>query len=280
MTARDSQRDDIIICRDIHKWYGSHHAVRGITTTVGRGETVVLIGPSGSGKSTFLHTINHLENHQRGDIIVDGTLVNADTRNVESVRRNIGMVFQGPNLFPHMSVMDNLTLAPLKVRKLRPEDARQEALELLERVGLTGQADQMPHRLSGGQQQRAAIARARAMQPRIMLLDEPTSALNVEMVREVLDVMRDLAASAVTLLAATHELRFAQEAADRVIMLDEGQIVEDRPPGEFFSSPKHHRARRFLAGNTGLASKFGHNPPGTRPEREATMKRRTESHDS
>ena len=238
--------EDMIICRDVHKWYGPYHAVRGITTAVKRGETVVIIGPSGSGKSTFLHTINHLENHQRGDIIVDGVLLNEDTRNIDTVRRNIGMVFQQFNLFPHLSVLSNVTLAPVRVRGLKPERAREEAMELLERVGIADQAEKRPGQLSGGEQQRAAIARALAMKPNVMLLDEPTSALDVGMVREVVDVMQELANSGMTLLAVTHETGFAREAADRVILFDEGQIVEDRPPAEFFNSPRHSRARRFL----------------------------------
>ena len=238
--------DDIIICRDIHKWYGPYHAIRGITTSIKRGETVAIIGPSGSGKSTFLRTINHLENHQRGDIIVDGVLLDADTRNIDAVRRNIGMVFQRSNLFPHLSVLANITLAPTRAGGMQQKDAEALAMEALERVGIPDQAPNRPRELSGGQQQRAAIARALVMEPSIMLLDEPTSALNVEMIQEVLQVMKALASSDITMLAVTHEMGFAREAADRVILFDEGQIVEDQPPGDFFNNPRHTRVRRFL----------------------------------
>ena len=238
--------DHIIICRDIHKWYGPFHAIRGITTSIKRGETVAIIGPSGSGKSTFLRTINHLENHQRGDIIVDGVLLDADTRNIDAVRRNIGMVFQKFNLFPHLSVLANITLAPTKAGGMQQKDAEALAMEALERVGIPDQAPNRPRQLSAGQQQRAAIARALVMEPSIMLLDEPTSALKVEMIQEVLQVMKKLASSHITMLAVTHEMGFAREAADRVILFDEGQIVEDQPPGEFFSNPRHTRVRRFL----------------------------------
>ena len=248
MTARDqaAPEEDIIICRDVHKWFGEFHAVRGITTTIKRGEVVVVIGPSGSGKSTFLRTINHLENHERGDIIVDGVLVNEDTRNIDAVRRNIGMVFQQFNLFPHFTILQNITIAPLKVKKMDKKQAENEAMELLERVGIPEQANKRPDELSGGEQQRVAFARALAMRPSILLLDEPTSALDVEMVREVLDVMRELACSEMTMLAVTHEMGFAREAADRIVLFDEGQIVEDQPPYEFFNRPKHGRAKRFL----------------------------------
>ena len=249
MTQPAEQLDtarDIIICRDVHKWYDGYHAVRGVTTTVGRGQVVAIVGPSGSGKSTFLRTINQLEQHQRGDIIVDGVLLNQDTRNIEAVRRNIGMVSQSFDLFPHMSVLDNITLAPVRVGKIQPKEAQDAAMEMLERVGIPEQAQKFPHQLSTGQRQRAAIARALAMRPSIMLLDEPTSALDVEMVREVLDVMRDLARSQMTMLAVTHEMGFAREAADRIMLFDEGQIVEDQPPEDFFRNPRHSRARQFL----------------------------------
>ena len=238
--------EDIIICQDVHKWYGAYHAVRGITTTVKRDEVVVIIGPSGSGKSTFLRTINYLERHQRGDIIVDGVLLNADTRNIDAVRQNIGMVSQNFDLFPHMSVVNNITLAPVRIRGLDKVVAREMAMELLEQVGIADQADKYPHQMSGGEQQRAAIARALAMKPKIMLMDEPTSALDVEMVRDVLDVMKDLADTGITMLAVTHEMGFAREAADRIILFDEGQIVEDRSPSDFLNNPRHTRARRFL----------------------------------
>ena len=244
-TALNPERD-IIICRDVHKWYGGYHAVRGITTTVKRGETVVIVGPSGSGKSTFLRMLNQMEEHQRGDILVDGVLLNRDTRNIDRVRQNVGMVFQSFNLFPHMNVLDNITLAPRNVRKMNREEAEHEAMELLELVGITGQARKMSSEMSGGEQQRAAIARALAMKPSVLLLDEPTSALDVEMVRGVLDVLRGLAESSMTMLAVTHEMGFARQVADRMILFDEGQIVEDHPTREFLDNPRHSRAKRFL----------------------------------
>ena len=246
MTGERGQVADIIVCRDVHKWYGGYHAVRGVTTTVKRGEVVVIMGPSGSGKSTFIRTINYLERFQRGDIIVDGVLLNDDTRNIEAVRRNIGMVSQTFDLFPHMTVLDNIMLAPIRVGKVDPRDAHDNAMELLKRVGIPDQAGKPPYQLSGGQQQRVAIARALAMRPSIMLFDEPTSALDVEMVRGVLDVMKDLAQSHTTMLVITHEIGFAREAADRILMFDEGQIVEDRPPDDFFVNPRHNRTKRFL----------------------------------
>ena len=239
--------DDIIVCRDVHKWYGNFHALRGVTTSVRRGEVVVIIGPSGSGKSTFIRTINRLEQHQRGRIVVDGLELSNDVRNIDAVRREVGMVFQSFNLFPHLTVLRNITLAPNKVRRTPLAEAEAAAMELLERVGIPEQADKYPGELSGGQQQRVAIARALAMQPKIMLFDEPTSALDPEMIKEVLEVMRELAASNMTILAVTHELGFAREAADRIIMFDEGQIVEDQPPDEFFNNASHERVIRFLS---------------------------------
>ena len=251
MTTQDETHspaaDDIIVCRDVHKWYGSFHALRGVSTSVRRGEVVVIIGPSGSGKSTFIRTINRLEQHQRGDIVVDGLELTNDVRNIDAVRREVGMVFQSFNLFPHLTVMRNITLAPSKVRRTPLAEAEAAAMELLERVGIPEQADKYPGELSGGQQQRVAIARALAMQPKIMLFDEPTSALDPEMIKEVLEVMRELAASNMTILAVTHELGFAREAADRIIMFDEGQIVEDQPPDEFFNNASHERVIRFLS---------------------------------
>ena len=239
--------DNIIVCNDVHKWFGNFHALRGITTTVQRGQVVVIIGPSGSGKSTFIRTINRLEQHQRGDIFVDGLELSNDVRNIDAIRRDVGMVFQSFNLFPHLTVINNITLAPTKVRKLPAEQAKNIAMELLERVGIPEQADKYPAQLSGGQQQRVAIARALAMQPNIMLFDEPTSALDPEMIKEVLEVMRELAASHMTILAVTHELGFAREVADRIIMFDEGQIVEDQPPDDFFNNPRHDRVKHFLS---------------------------------
>ena len=239
--------EDIIICRDVHKWYGNFHALRGVTTTVKKGEVVVIIGPSGSGKSTFIRTINRLEQHQRGDIIVDGIKLTNDVRNIDAIRRDVGMVFQSFNLFPHLTVLRNITLAPSKVRKLPAREAEAIAMDLLERVGIPEQVDKYPAQLSGGQQQRVAIARALAMQPNIMLFDEPTSALDPEMIREVLEVMRELAQSQMTILAVTHELGFAREVADRIVMFDEGQLVEDQPPDEFFNNPRHERVKLFLS---------------------------------
>ena len=239
--------EEIITCRDVHKWFGNFHALRGVTTSVKKGEVVVIIGPSGSGKSTFIRTINRLEQHQRGDIIVDGIELTNDVRNIDAIRRDVGMVFQSFNLFPHLTVMKNITLAPMKVRHLPADEAEGIAMELLERVGIPEQADKYPAQLSGGQQQRVAIARALAMQPNIMLFDEPTSALDPEMIKEVLEVMRELAASQMTILAVTHELGFAREVADRIVMFDEGVIVEDQPPDEFFNNPRHERVKHFLS---------------------------------
>ena len=239
--------DDMIVCRDVHKWFGDFHVLRGITTTIKRGEVVVVFGPSGSGKSTFIRTINRLEEHQRGDIIVDGIEMTNDIRNVDAIRRDVGMVFQSFNLFPHLSVLQNITLAPMKVRHLPAQEARNVAMELLERVGIPEQAEKYPAEISGGQQQRVAIARALAMQPNIMLFDEPTSALDPEMIKEVLDVMRELAASGMTMIVVSHELGFAREVADRMMMFDEGIIVEDGPPNDIFNNPKSDRTKLFLS---------------------------------
>ncbi len=239
--------DDMIVCRDVHKWFGDFHVLRGITTTIKRGEVVVVFGPSGSGKSTFIRTINRLEEHQRGDIIVDGVEMTQDIRNIDAIRRDVGMVFQSFNLFPHLSVLQNITLAPMKVRHLPDKEARNVAMELLERVGIPEQAEKYPAEISGGQQQRVAIARALAMQPNIMLFDEPTSALDPEMIKEVLDVMRELAASGMTMIVVSHELGFAREVADRMMMFDEGIIVEDAPPNDIFNNPKSDRTKLFLS---------------------------------
>ena len=237
----------MIVARDVHKWFGNFHVLRGVTTPVDRGHKVVIVGPSGSGKSTFIRTINRLEEHQRGDIIVDGVPLTQDVRNIDAIRRDVGMVFQQFNLFPHLSVMQNITLAPVKVRKWKRDEAEEVAMELLERVGIPEQASKYPGELSGGQQQRVAIARALAMRPRIMLFDEPTSALDPEMIREVLDVMRDLAESGMTMMIVTHEIGFATEVADRIVMFDEGVIIEDAPPREFFNNPQQERTQTFLS---------------------------------
>lgn len=237
----------IIICRDVHKWYGHFHVLRGIDMEVRKGEVVVIFGPSGSGKSTFIRTINRLEEHQRGQIIVDGIELTSDTRNIEAIRREVGMVFQQFNLFPHLTVLQNITLAPIQVRKWPKEKAEEIAMQLLERVGIPEQAYKYPGQLSGGQQQRVAIARALAMQPKIMLFDEPTSALDPEMIKEVLDVMIELARSGMTMLVVTHEMGFAKAVADRMYFFDKGQIVESGTPDEIFNNPKEERTKLFLS---------------------------------
>ena len=245
--TKEATTEPIIVCRDVHKWFGEFHALKGITTSVRRGEKVVILGPSGSGKSTFIRTINRLDQHQRGDIIVDDIELTNDVRNIDAIRREVGMVFQSFNLFPHLTVMSNITLAPMKVRKWPRAQAEEVAIAFLERVGIPEQAGKYPSELSGGQQQRVAIARALAMQPKIMLFDEPTSALDPEMIKEVLDVMRELATSGMTMIIVTHEVGFAKEVADRVIMFDEGNIVEEAPPNDFFNNPQHERAQLFLS---------------------------------
>jgi len=239
--------EPVIIAEDVHKWFGDFHALRGISTTVGRGEVVVICGPSGSGKSTFIRTINRLEEHQRGTIIVDGIELTHDIRNIDAIRREIGMVFQQFNLFPHLTVLQNITLAPIWVRKLKKSDAESAATKLLERVGIPEQAQKFPGQLSGGQQQRVAIARALAMEPKIMLFDEPTSALDPEMIKEVLDVMRELAQSGMTMIVVTHEMGFAREVADRIVFFDEGMLVEENSPEEFFHNPQNDRTKLFLS---------------------------------
>ena len=246
-STNGSTGEPIIICRDVHKWFGNFHVLRGVTTDVDRSEKLVVVGPSGSGKSTFIRTINRLEEHQRGDIVVDGVPMSQDVRNIDAIRREVGMVFQQFNLFPHLSVLQNVTLAPVKVRKWKRNEAEEVAMELLERVGIPEQAYKFPGELSGGQQQRVAIARALAMQPKIMLFDEPTSALDPEMIREVLDVMRELAESGMTMIIVTHEIGFATEVADRILMFDEGVIIEDAPPREFFNNPQQERTQTFLS---------------------------------
>ena len=239
--------EPIIICRDVHKWYGEYHALRGVSASIKRQEVVVVFGPSGSGKSTFIRTINRLEEHQRGEIIVDGVPLTNDVRNIDAIRRDVGMVFQSFNLFPHLTVMSNITLAPMKVRKMPAREARDVAMELLERVGIPEQSDKYPAQLSGGQQQRVAIARALAMQPKIMLFDEPTSALDPEMIKEVLDVMQELATSGMTMIVVSHEMGFAREVADRLMMFDAGVIVEEGPPEQIFEDPQHERTKLFLS---------------------------------
>jgi general L-amino acid transport system ATP-binding protein len=246
MTQAD-QGGPIIVCEGVHKWFGELHVLRGIDLTVDAGEVVVIFGPSGSGKSTFIRTINRLEEHQRGRIVVDGIELTNDIRNIHAVRSEIGMVFQQFNLFPHLTVLENITLAPIRVRRWRRERAREAAMELLERVGIPEQAMKYPAQLSGGQQQRVAIARALAMQPKIMLFDEPTSALDPEMINEVLEVMRELAGSGITMLVVTHEMGFARAVANRMVFMDEGGIVEQGPPSRIFGEPEQERTKRFLA---------------------------------
>jgi len=237
----------IIVCNDVHKWFGDLHVLRGIDMTVKAGEVVVIFGPSGSGKSTFIRTINRLEEHQRGEIFVDGIELTNDIRNIAAIRSEIGMVFQQFNLFPHLTALQNVTLGPIRVRKLRRDRAEQQGMDLLERVGIPEQAHKYPAQLSGGQQQRVAIARALAMQPKIMLFDEPTSALDPEMISEVLDVMRELAVSGMTMLCITHEMGFARAVADRMVLFDEGLIVEEGPPSQIFEAPAQARTRQFLS---------------------------------
>ncbi len=242
-----SDAPPIVECVDVHKWFGDHHVLRGIDLTVRQGEVVVIFGPSGSGKSTLIRTINRLEEHQRGRIVVDGIELTTDVRNIAAIRREVGMVFQQFNLFPHLTVLQNITLGPIRVRGWTRERAEEEARRLLERVGIPEQAAKYPLQLSGGQQQRVAIARALAMQPRVMLFDEPTSALDPEMISEVLDVMQELAQSGMTMLCVTHEMGFARHVADRMVFMDEGVIVEQGPPARIFGAPEQERTKRFLA---------------------------------
>ena len=238
--------EPIIRMEKVNKWFGDLHVLKDIDLEVAPGEVLVIIGPSGSGKSTLIRTINRLEPIQKGRIVVDGVELNENVQNIEAIRREVGMVFQQFNLFPHMTILENVILAPTKVRKLPREEAVRKAMELLERVGIADQAGKYPAQLSGGQQQRAAIVRALAMEPKIMLFDEPTSALDPEMVGEVLDVMRELARSGMTMLVVTHEMGFARDVADRVIFMDEGRIVEEGTPEAIFSSPKEERTKNFL----------------------------------
>lgn len=242
-----TESQPIIIAKDVHKWFGKFHVLCGVSLTVNRGEVVVIMGPSGSGKSTFIRTFNALEEYQKGTIEIDGITLSHDLRNIEAIRREVGMVFQQFNLFPHLTVLENITLAPMWVRKWSKAKAEETAMQLLERVGILEQARKYPSQLSGGQQQRVAIARALAMQPKIMLFDEPTSALDPEMVREVLDVMLKLVESGITMVVVTHEVGFAREVADRVILMDSGSIVEEATPEEFFQRPQEERTRKFLA---------------------------------
>jgi general L-amino acid transport system ATP-binding protein len=237
----------MIEMRRVNKWYGAFHVLKDISLKVARQEVVVVCGPSGSGKSTLIRTINRLEEHQQGQIFVEGLELTDDLKHIEAIRREVGMVFQQFNLFPHLKAIDNIMLAPIWVRKMPREQAYELAMDLLRRVGIAEQAHKYPGQLSGGQQQRVAIARALAMQPKIMLFDEPTSALDPEMIKEVLDVMRELARGGMTMMCVTHEMGFAREVADRMIFMDGGQIVEEAPPGEFFANPREERTKQFLS---------------------------------
>ena len=239
--------DTAIQLIDVNKWFGEFHVLKDINLTVARGERIVICGPSGSGKSTMIRSINRLEEHQRGQIFVDGTELTNDLKNIEIIRREVGMVFQHFNLFPHLTVLENLVLAPMWVRKTSREEAEKAGMMYLERVKIPEQAQKFPGQLSGGQQQRVAIARSLCMNPKIMLFDEPTSALDPEMIKEVLDTMLELAATGMTMICVTHEMGFAKTVADRVIFMDEGEIVEHNTPEEFFDNPRHDRTKLFLS---------------------------------
>jgi general L-amino acid transport system ATP-binding protein len=246
MNDNDNSQE-IIICRDVHKWFDNFHVLKGINLTVKKGEVIVIFGPSGSGKSTFIRCINRLEEHQKGQIIVDGIELGNDIRNIEKIRQEVGMVFQQFNLFPHLTVLQNIMLAPIWVRRAPKQVSGEQAMQLLNRVGIPEQADKYPAQLSGGQQQRVAIARALAMQPKIMLFDEPTSALDPEMIKEVLDVMVELAKSGMTIVAVTHEMGFARAVANRMIFFDKGEIIEQGTPKQIFDTPQSDRTKLFLS---------------------------------
>ena len=245
--ARAATTQPIIVARNVDKFFGSFQALRNVSASFVEGQVTAIIGPSGSGKSTFLRTLNRLEAHDSGEIVIDGIALDDDLKHLDAIRREVGMVFQSFNLFAHLTVLENIALAPVLVRKLPKDAANAKALALLERVGLADQVEKYPAQLSGGQQQRVAIARALAMDPKVLLFDEPTSALDPEMVGEVLAVMRGLAHSGITMLVVTHEMGFAREVADRVIFFDEGVILEDTTPEAFFENPQHERARSFLS---------------------------------
>ncbi len=242
-----TENQSMILFDGVEKWFGSFQALRGVDLTVDRSENVVVCGPSGSGKSTLIRCINRLERHDKGRIVVDGVELTDDIVKVQQTRREVGMVFQQFNLFPHLTVLDNITLAPRQVRHGPKAEAETEAMELLERVRIPEQARKYPAQLSGGQQQRAAIARALAMKPKIMLFDEPTSALDPEMIKEVLDVMQELAKTGMTMIVVTHEMKFARAVANRIVFMDEGEIVESGPPDTFFDNPREERTKKFLS---------------------------------
>lgn len=240
--------DEVAIqIENMNKWYGAFHVLRDIDLTVYRGERIVVAGPSGSGKSTLIRCINALEEHQQGSITVDGTLLSSDIKNIDTIRSEVGMVFQHFNLFPHLTILENCTLAPIWVRKTPKKEAEELAMHFLEKVKIPEQANKYPGQLSGGQQQRVAIARSLCMQPRIMLFDEPTSALDPEMIKEVLDTMVELAEEGMTMICVTHEMGFARQVANRVIFMDAGQIVEQNEPEEFFNNPQNERTKLFLS---------------------------------
>ena len=245
-TAPNSTQQPLIVMEAVEKWYGNFQALRSVNLSVSKGEKIVLCGPSGSGKSTLIRCINHLESYQKGRIVVDGMAVTDNQKAIDIVRQEVGMVFQSFNLFPHMTVLQNCTLAPMRVRGTSKEEAGATARRFLDRVHIGDQAEKYPAQLSGGQQQRVAIARALCMQPKVMLFDEPTSALDPEMVKELLDTMIGLAQDGMTMICVTHEMGFARQVADRVIFMADGQILEEAPPETFFKSPKHTRAKQFL----------------------------------
>jgi general L-amino acid transport system ATP-binding protein len=245
--AQNGGDGPIIALRGVHKWFGSFHVLKEINLDVWKGQKIVVCGPSGSGKSTMIRCINRLEEHQRGHIVVNDIELTNDVRNVDAIRREVGMVFQHFNLFPHLTVLENLTLAPMWVRKTAKADAEATATELLARVGIPEQAHKYPGQLSGGQQQRVAIARALCMRPQIMLFDEPTSALDPEMIKEVLDVMVELAKQGMTMMVVTHEMGFAKGVADLMVFMDQGEIVEQAPPSDFFTRPRSDRTKLFLS---------------------------------
>jgi general L-amino acid transport system ATP-binding protein len=242
-----SVAEPMIVCEGVEKWFGKFQALRGVDLTIQPQEVLVVFGPSGSGKSTLIRCINRLEEHNRGRIVVDGIELTDDLRAIEEVRREVGMVFQDFNLFPHLTVLENVTLAPRHVRRWNKQKADEIAMDLLNRVRIVDQAQKYPAQLSGGQQQRAAIARALAMQPKVMLFDEPTSALDPEMIKEVLDAMKELARSGMTMIVVTHEMGFAREVADRMAFMADGEIVETGPPAHFFEEPRDPRTVRFLS---------------------------------
>ena len=246
--AKSAKKSEIVVkISDMHKWYGQFHVLKDINLDVAQGERIVICGPSGSGKSTLIRCINRLEVHQEGSINIYGTELSSDLKNLEQIRSDVGMVFQSFNLFPHLTVLENCTLAPIWVRKMPKKEAEALAMEYLERVKIPEQANKYPGQLSGGQQQRVAIARSLCMQPKIMLFDEPTSALDPEMIKEVLDVMIELAETGMTMLVVTHEMGFANKVADRVIFMDGGEIIEQKDPQTFFTKPENKRTKLFLS---------------------------------